>query len=344
MSRRKILKQRNRSPNELLCYAIAAKRYALFNRGANGRTTIRKYSEHGLGHLLNPIDPEEESRDWIRQIWEMIIADAYGAKLARPAWMSRPAISRISATTPDLVLRLQDHGKAANYADQIKPMNFLITAHLAPLQTPAGPSAATFQLIAPYSRDPRRWGSMTWTDYYSGRRYAITTSGDTSGGVVRVKSYADVFEEYRSHPEPKSLGPDGEPCGAATVGELGRRTVFGIYPIYMGKESNRLEEVEQGTVHDWEEVRSEYHDPNADPWRTLVVPILRTMNRKDLARRAGVTERHIARLRSLREMPSLKLRERLVQYAADHSRGHLGEDAPREDLAVCAVYLRQKHF
>src|ERR1039457_4449290 len=32
-----------------------------------------KWSKHGLGHLLNPIDPESESRDWIKQIWVSLL-------------------------------------------------------------------------------------------------------------------------------------------------------------------------------------------------------------------------------------------------------------------------------
>jgi hypothetical protein len=330
-------------PRSLYGYAIAAKRYALFNIDRRGKITLRKHSEHGLGHLLNPIDPEEESRDWIREFWVMIIAEAMGIAVARPKWINRPAISRITATTPDLVLRLQDRRKSVSYAERVKPMNFLLAAHALPLQLPEGASPAHVQLIAPYNADPRRWVFMTWMDYYSGNRYAITTASNSSSGVVRVKSYADVFEEYRNHPEPKSLGPDGEPCGRATSGELSRRPVFGMYPIYIGKEANRLEEVEQGTVHDWEEVRSEYYDPSADPWRSLVVPILKMMDRSELATLSGVSERHIARLRNGRQMPSSKLRDLLTSIAAKHARGQIGKDEPRDDLAACALYLNTRH-
>ena len=38
----------------LYCFAVSAKRYALFNRGPDGELTIRKASAHGLGHLLPP--------------------------------------------------------------------------------------------------------------------------------------------------------------------------------------------------------------------------------------------------------------------------------------------------
>jgi hypothetical protein len=60
----------------LYCYAISAKRYALFNLDDDGRPVMRKWSEHGLGHLLNPIDPESDDRDWIRQYWEGIVTEA----------------------------------------------------------------------------------------------------------------------------------------------------------------------------------------------------------------------------------------------------------------------------
>src|SRR5262249_9041870 len=53
---------------QLWCYAISAKRYALFTPDERGRPQLVKYSEHGLGHLLNPTDPDSEDRDWIRQL------------------------------------------------------------------------------------------------------------------------------------------------------------------------------------------------------------------------------------------------------------------------------------
>ena len=133
-------------------------------------------------------------------------------------------------------------------------MIFLLAAHTMPLDLPAGISATHFKLIAPYNPDPRRWESMTWTDYYSGNRFAISTVTDSGSGVARVKSLADVFEEYRHHPEPKSVGPDGEPCGRPTSGALGRRPVLGMFPIYVGKESISYEEVEQGRILDCDQV------------------------------------------------------------------------------------------
>ena len=42
----------------LYCFAVSAKRYALFNRVADGELVIRKASAHGLGHLLPPYKEE----------------------------------------------------------------------------------------------------------------------------------------------------------------------------------------------------------------------------------------------------------------------------------------------
>jgi hypothetical protein len=50
--------------------------------------------QHGLGHLLNPTDPESESRDWISELWEYIVrTDALGQQAVEPKWQTgrRPA-------------------------------------------------------------------------------------------------------------------------------------------------------------------------------------------------------------------------------------------------------------
>jgi len=45
--------------------------------------------------------------------------------------------------------------------------------------------------------------------------------------------------------------------------------------IYIGKESNRLEEIESGTIHSAQSVYTEYPDPRRDEWQTKVLPALR---------------------------------------------------------------------
>ena len=50
----------NGEQHELWAYVVSAKRYALFNKTATG-IAIRKYSEHGLGYLLDPRDPDDDT-------------------------------------------------------------------------------------------------------------------------------------------------------------------------------------------------------------------------------------------------------------------------------------------
>ncbi len=113
---------------QLYAYVISAKRYALYNLHADGTFTLRKWSEHGLGHLLNPTDPESASRDWIKQIWELIIAESLGLPVVYPNWLDRPALSRVTITSPHILKPLRR--KKVPYSESVKPYNFVLAAHV----------------------------------------------------------------------------------------------------------------------------------------------------------------------------------------------------------------------
>jgi transposase len=251
---------------QLWCYAISAKRYALFTLDEQGWPYLIKWSEHGLGHLLNPTDPESEDRDWIRQLWDGIIHEALGQPYSWPEWLDPPAIGRITASSPQLLQPFADWNRGKPYAEQVKPFNFLLSAHVAPFGLPDGVDGTRFHLIAPYEGDARKWLTPPWTDRSTGKQYAITTTTSPyATRAVRVKSYRDVLDDYRTHPEAKSLSPDGGLCRRTTVGLLRRRTVTMLSLTHVGKESNLLEEVEAGLVHDPDEVYTEYVDVRRDP-------------------------------------------------------------------------------
>src|SRR5437879_37655 len=96
-----------------------------------------------------------------------------------------------------------------------------------------------------------------------------------SRGVARVKIYGDVLREYAFHPGSKSADSQGKPSGRQTIGLLQRRHIRVGQIIYIGKESNRLEEIESGTVHSAQSVYTEYPDPRREEWETKVLPALR---------------------------------------------------------------------
>jgi len=106
------------NPRQLYCLAISAKRYALFLLDNNGEPVLLRsscpfcgrknkpnldnctkchrpiqlnneddrWSEHGLGHLLNPTDPEDEDREWIAQAWLGMIRKGLGAANRNPTF------------------------------------------------------------------------------------------------------------------------------------------------------------------------------------------------------------------------------------------------------------------
>lgn len=290
---------------QLYCYAISAKRYALFTRTPKGVPQLIKNTEHGLGHLRNPTDVDSDDRDWIAQDWLTIIRRALGCRTRALPFADRPAMTRVTVSSPEVLrpLTLLNHGKP--YAEQIKPFNFLLSPHIRALGHADGTDPERFHLIAPYESDPARWTEMQWIDQYSGDSYRITTEGHHGGrGVVRVKTYADVLEEFEWHAESKYADANGEPADQQTIGLLHRRrvTVRGIKHI--GKESNHLEAVEAGMIHDPSRLYTEYPDPNRDEWeqtrRVLDrIPLQRFEEETGMGRRVSIDARAGRRLTRL---------------------------------------------
>lgn len=109
-----------------------------------------------------------------------------------------------------------------------------------------GANPQRFHLIAPYTSDAAKWERMPWTDISSRETFRITTDEWMWGDdTALVQSYGDVIARYSTHPETKSLGTGGDICGQRTVGLLQRWPVVLGDWVHIGKETNRLEEVER---------------------------------------------------------------------------------------------------
>jgi hypothetical protein len=380
---------------QLHCYSISAKRYALYNLDPHGepilrKTTdepntengesadgdeitetlggLRKHSEHGLGHLLNPIDPEHDSRDWIGQLWQQIIetdahgqneqAQSVGKQRKRAAgvqrqdpaerdWLDRPALTRIAITSPRLLGPFDEHSRKRPAAERIRPYNFQLVAHVH--EPGFQGSSERFLLVAPYESDPRKWRRLPWTNAYEpGSRYEIVPDNgegeqlaNATDGRVIVKTYRSVLADYRTHPEAKSLGPDGKPCNRATVGLLSRRPVKVAAIHHIGKESNRIEDAQSGLVTDLDEVLTEYRAPERDPLWRLTIRALRTLPVEQTAANARVSERTVKRARAGRTI-SKTARAKLTDHAARHARSQLraaGRWPPNAREALLVTYL-----
>ena len=131
----------------LYCWAVSAKRYALFNMGEAGTPVLRKASAHGLGHLRSPYDESNPAKGipapavslnkigvelWQHDLWWQIVSSALSGNPDRvnytfhPA-LEKPAVSRYGATTPKLLRWFDGFNDGLPYAKQVKPFGFLLS-------------------------------------------------------------------------------------------------------------------------------------------------------------------------------------------------------------------------
>ncbi len=298
---------------QVFCLAISSKRYALFLRDDDGNPVLLqkginnhedRWSEHGLGHLRNPLDPESEDRDWIRQAWISVVRRTLSLP-AQPLGLEHlPAIGRVPITSPTAMRSLARLNRAKKYRNRIKPFDFLLSCHVKPFGYPPDVDPEKFHLVAPYVPDPECWVDMPWIDQYSGKQYEITTEGfHGSRGVARVKTYGEVLREYEFHLGAKSADAKGKPSGKQTLGLLRRRHVRIERIIYIGKESNRLEEMEAGIIHSPESVCTEYPDPRREEWQTRILPVLKKIPIAALMRLSGRSRSMLLRTMAGRSRP-----------------------------------------
>jgi hypothetical protein len=328
-------------PRDLWCFAISAKRYAFFRYTDAGQVEIvGDPSEHGLGHLLNPYGPvSKEDRAWITEAWKWIVASALGLPAPKPPWWDQPAVGRIAITSPRVYGPFAKGQSRTAYAERVKPFNFLLTAHVAPFGHPAGVDPQHFHLVLPYTTDAAQAMARPWIDVYSGQHFRITTGVTADATVARVKTYGEIITEYATHPEPKSGDPRGGPCTRRSAGLLPRRNVRAAELIYIGKEANRLEDVDAGLVHAVDEVQSVYRDPRDDPWLTDAVPVLGVITRRTLAAAVGVSTRTIKSYLNGHSRPRPDRHAKFVQLAVREARRLVRLQSTNPELRGCAERL-----
>jgi hypothetical protein len=312
------------------CLAISAKRYALFTLSKNGKPELLRegknnkkdhWSRHGLGHLLNPTDPEASDRNWTAAVWDSIIRKTFGLNVEKLPFSHLPAIGRTTVSSPFLMKSLESLNAGKPYSEQIKPFNFLSTCHVSAFGHPPGVDAEKFHLISPYDSDSREWLEKEWIDQHSGKRYRITTKGDYGTRyAARVKTYGDTVTEYESHPEAKCADSEGNPCNRKTVGLLGRRHIKVDQIKCIGKESNSLESLAEGTVHSDHNVYTEYIDPRRNEWKSKIQPFLKTLPLKQIITicKKQLSRRELIELRAGRSKPHRRneifLSQKLKEY------------------------------
>jgi hypothetical protein len=172
-------------------------------------------------------------------------------------------IGRVPITSPIAMRSLAKINRGKKYRNRLKPFDFLLSCHVKQFGYPPEVDPERFHLVAPYELDPDYWLDLPWIDQYSGAQYEITTEGlHGSRGVARVKTYSEVLRQYEFHVAAKSADAKGKTSVKQTVGLLRRRHVRVERIIYIGKESNLLEEIESGVIHSPQSVYTEYSRPS----------------------------------------------------------------------------------
>ena len=156
---------------QLFCLAISTKRYVLFLLDENGNPVLLqkginnhedRWSELGLGHLRNPMNPDSEDRDWIPQSWISIVRRTLGLPARPLGFEDVPAMGRVPITTPAAIRSLAKLNRGKKYRNRIKPFDFLLTCHVKQFGYPPDIDPEKFHLVAPYVPDPECWVDLPW--------------------------------------------------------------------------------------------------------------------------------------------------------------------------------------
>jgi hypothetical protein len=357
-----LINGRSAGPREpLYCYAISPKRYALFNLGPDRQPILRKASAHRLGQLLAPYAEKQapaaipapamslrdlEVQRWHYDLWYLIIEAALAGRDVRlddlPG-LHQPAMASCAVTTRAVERWFATHNRRKTYNQRTRPFGFLITPTVTSFNKPLGKAGQSFHLVAPYEKRPEHWLDLDYTDIHSRGTFTISPH-HYDVRTAQVQTYRQVIARYIKHPEPKCLGADGKPCHTETRGILHPRHIDAFHIEQIGKESNRLEEVQAGIPHEPEEVYTLYTDPKRDPWKTLTLPVLNRIPPEELKSARLLQESQLREVLAGRAQPRREVKDKLQRLAIRYARNQLkarGQPVPHHPLSALHMLARQ---
>lgn len=280
----------------LYCFAVSAKRYAMFNLSADGRVVLRKATAHGLGHLMAPYEDNAGPdalpvpvmdlhklglKRWHADLWLCIINAALGdtpeqVDLSQLPGLDGPAVSRYTATTPELLGWFSRYNEEREYPKQIRPFGFMLSYQP---KREIGVSDVP-RASAPYNHDPAK-GAENCFDRNTGE--PIPTD--------QLRTIRQALAQFHLHPESKFVGGAYTDCGFTT-----RRHVRAVAIEHIGKESNRWEDsFALGEALTQEQTYGE--SPQAEAERiAATVEQVRLCDRKQIALESGVCLREVTRI------------------------------------------------
>jgi hypothetical protein len=211
---------------QLYCYAVSEKLYALFTIDARGEPHVRKYSSLVLGQLRSPIPVPRDGdpRAWIVEAWTRDIRAALGKPVEPFAWESFPAMEQLTMSTWNVF---------APYQTYARPFDFLtvglisqdradIAAHPKHCCKTPRPSCLLFD-------DPAQWRAQKWRCLGCGAEWDFDT-------FPRLRTYGELVERTLQTLDRKRLNADGSEPTTVMRGVTIPRPVHVKSRTYIGKE------------------------------------------------------------------------------------------------------------
>ncbi len=301
----------------LYCFAVSAKRYAMFNLDDEGAPVLRKASAHGLGHLIPPYGtantpanlpmPQADLNDigverWQHDVWHRIISAALAGhaeqvRLDDLPGFTAPSVSRYAATTPELLRWFKRFNLRKPYRVQVRPFGFM-------LAFTAGNATRSAMSGASVEGDGKRRGRRSGVKKLSDAPRAVAPfdkdiihaakhcfDRDTGHPVSAkaLKTYRQALLRYHLHPEAKFLGGDYFDRGTTT-----RRHIQVTEIQRIGKEANRWEE--QFHLGGDPEAQAEYGVPTEDQeqMNAMVRDAVAQFGQRKLAKAARISRNTLA--------------------------------------------------
>ncbi len=265
---------------QLWCYAVSEKLYALFTIDVRGEPHVRKYSSLVLGQFRSPVPvpPDGDPHAWIVDAWTREIRAALGKPVAPFAWEAYPAMEQLTMTTWNVFKHYQSYAR---------PFDFLIVGIISrDLKDIAAcpqycckeprPSCLLFD-------DAAQWRAQEWRCLRCGAPWDFDT-------FPRLRTYGELVERTLQKVERRRLNADGSEPSSVMRGVTVPRPVRVESKTAIGKEVI-VDPTDTGEGFTAEQLSAtpvqEYHNPN-DRLDALRAKIKAT-GIKAIARASGVS-------------------------------------------------------